>query len=472
MSKLNIISGWFLLMSFLALLSISLRAQSQWQPIQGQVSNKVYCFYTDTIDSVLYVGGMFKYINGIELNGIGYWDGSAWNDMDKGQQDCTLACSVILSITKYNGQIVAGGEFDSIGTISANSIASWDGSFWHPLADGLKDSVFINGMVYDMVVHNNELYVAGNFDSAGSIRSPNITKWDGSKWDSVGFPIPVHAIESYNGSIYSGTKGLWRYNGLVWEEVKDSNSVGIGGNVYALTVYQDMLVAGGWFHTSGGSPGNDIAGWDGNNWSDFNQGIAAGCSFFEIPINDLMVKGSTLYAGGNFSCIGSQTANWVARWNGNSWCGSQSTFEVTWPDLLSEGIYTLAEYKGGLVIGGLFHTIDGGEPGGLAILPDRNDLCKPVGISESMRPMETIQVYPNPASSLLSITLPLSHKANSSKRLITVFDILGNELLNQRISSQIEVYTLPVASFKSGTYFLKVSSYNRHSSVVKFSVIH
>jgi len=37
--------------------------------------------------------------------------------------------------------------------------------------------------------------------------------------------------------------------------------------VYALTEYDGKLVAGGYFRTAGSDSANDVAVWDGTNWS-------------------------------------------------------------------------------------------------------------------------------------------------------------------------------------------------------------
>jgi hypothetical protein len=89
------------------------------------------------------------------------------------------------AFAKFNGQIVAAGQFHDVGGTIFNNIAAWTGSGWVPLGSGL------NGPVRSLAVYNNELYAAGNFSQAGGQPANYIAKWNGSAWSSVGGSVTV-----------------------------------------------------------------------------------------------------------------------------------------------------------------------------------------------------------------------------------------------------------------------------------------
>jgi hypothetical protein len=69
----------------------------------------------------------------------------------------------------------------------------------------------------------------------------------------------------------------------------------------------------------------------------------------------------------------------------------------------------------------------------------------------------SLAVYPNPASQNLYIknTVTTGHSA-----IITITDILGNELLSQTVSTRENVFQINVSGLSAGMYFVKVVSEN------------
>ena len=45
------------------------------------------------------------------------------------------------ALTEYDGLLVAGGYFTLAGCASAQNIATWDGTSWSPLGEGLNQPV-------------------------------------------------------------------------------------------------------------------------------------------------------------------------------------------------------------------------------------------------------------------------------------------------------------------------------------------
>ena len=70
------------------------------------------------------------------------------------------------------------GGFNSIGGLTVNRIARWDGAKWHPLT-ACGDSPGVSGVVETLTVWNGFLVAAGGFTEAGRQTVNHIARWDG-----------------------------------------------------------------------------------------------------------------------------------------------------------------------------------------------------------------------------------------------------------------------------------------------------
>ena len=102
------------------------------------------------------------------------------------------------------------------------------------------------------------------------------------------------------------------------------------------------LYIGGSFTGVGETKANYIAKWDGNSWSALGSGLNG-------QVNALALSGSDLYAGGNFTTAGGGEATNIAKWNGSSWTALGSgmnsnvfALAVSGNDLYAGGAFTMA----------------------------------------------------------------------------------------------------------------------------------
>jgi hypothetical protein len=115
------------------------------------------------------------------------------------------------------------------------------------------------------------------------------------------------------------------------------------------------LYAGGDFTTIGSQTVNHVAKWNGTAWSPLGTGMDA-------SVRALAVDASgNLYAGGSFSIAGSVTAYRVAKWNGSAWSalGSGNMFG-------NLPIGTLVADGANLYAGGAFNQPNGAFTNGVA----------------------------------------------------------------------------------------------------------
>ncbi len=317
------------------------------------------------------------------------WAGSApldavvWDDVDgdgrRGAREPVLAARTIdpgyalLDLDRApEGKLAIGSAEEgapALELLPADD-CSWRGGF----AGMDLDDMPRTGAGYDDG-GGEQLYLGGNFTSAGDLVVNHVVRWNGTTWSAlpgsteIGTDGNVLAMETYDGYLYVGgsftragdlaVANLARWSATGWEAVGE-----VDGAVNALSLHNDgsgmKLYVGGSFAHAGGLAAGRIARFDGASWS--NVGPAAGFdgavwaleNYDDGPI-------TRLFAGGGFTSVaGPGAANHVARWDGAGW----STLG-TGPDNGVDGtVYDLAVFTeaagAALFVGGSFDTAQGG----------------------------------------------------------------------------------------------------------------
>jgi PKD repeat protein len=298
-------------------------------------------------EEYLYVGGEFTTVGGVSANNIAKWDGSSWSALGSGMDYEVRALAV-----DGDGNLYAGGDFTTAGGVSANYIAKWDGSNWSALGSGMSEYSWVSALAVDSA---GNLYASGHFTASGGVIAYHLAMWDGTSWSALGSGNGMSdlvyslAIDS-DGNLYAGgpfttaggasANNIARWNGTSWSALGS----GMGGNgiyVRALAVDSDgNLYAGGDFTIADGVSANYIAMWDGLNWSPLGSGM-------NNSINALAVDGlGNLYAGGAFTTAGGVKANRIALWDGSSWSALGSGLDYRVDALAVDGDDNL--YAGGM----------------------------------------------------------------------------------------------------------------------------
>jgi len=227
----------------------------------------------------------------------------------------------------YDSLLYVGGSFTQAGGNNiSRSIATWNSHNWGSLGAGTDHSI----TVFDILHYNNDLYIVGEFDSVSmgynNINAMNVARWnmDSLNWHSVGsgwmgsVVDDIHAVALYKGEIYVGgsfdeidyvhADNVAKWDGTQWSDV--------GGGIYwssiaCMAVYKDELYVGGIFNSA---IGNNITRWDGNEWKQVGEGTDGKVTtLFVDTVNDI------LYAGGGFLTAGGVIVSGIAKWDGNNW---------------------------------------------------------------------------------------------------------------------------------------------------------
>jgi len=323
-----------------------------WQPgftvadLDGDVDAMVV--WDDGSGPALYAGGSFASANGLIVNYVARWDGTAWSPLN-GPSGTGVDSSVNALAVFDDGSgpaLYVGGRFETAGGVTVNRIARWDGVDWSALNG--PSATGVGGWVNALAVYDDgagsALYASGWFATAGGVTVNHVARWDGTAWSDLSGPSGTglsgmsYALTTYDdgtgselfaGGIYTSAGGVTvnniaRWNGSAWSALDGPSGSGTNGSVFALTAYDDgsgpALYAGGQFWQAGGLTVNSVARWDGIAWSALTGPSGTGASSW---VSSLGVyddgTGPGLYVGGDFISAGGVTANRVARWDGAAW---------------------------------------------------------------------------------------------------------------------------------------------------------
>jgi len=241
----------------------------------------------------------------------------------------------------------------------------------------------VNGSVFAIAISGSDVYVGGNFTTAGSVSASNIAKWNSSTntWSALGSgvndrveAIAISGTEVYVGGLFSTAGGVSVNNIAKWNTVTNTWSAlgsGVGGTPFGLNPVNVIAVSGsdvyvgGGFSTAGGAQMNRIAKWNtaANTWSALGSGITG------VSVVEIVISGSEVYVGGFFTAAGGVSASNIARWNNTT-----QTWSALGSGLDGGGavVYTIAVSGSEIYAGGEFTTASGLQVNQIAKWDGRN----------------------------------------------------------------------------------------------------
>lgn len=288
---------------------------SVWSALGGGIcpsgSDWVEDMFVDAAGNV-YAGGDLEFDLPASC-GLVKWDGSSWADLGPYPDDVGSVEGLTLDPA---GHLHASFRQEVGGTTSRGLVAEWDGSDWAATTvDAEKLNVYAWAIIFDK---DGNLYAGGEFDSNGTdtVALNYVAKRanGSSLWSAVGagFNNEVNALVcDDSGNLYAGgeftadstfTTGfnyVAKWNGTEWLPLGD----GLNGEVHALAIDSEgNLYAGGFF--SGG-----VARWTGSEWETVGDGVTG------VVLALAADSDGALYVGGMFSKAGTVNAINVAKWS-------------------------------------------------------------------------------------------------------------------------------------------------------------
>lgn len=264
----------------------------------------------------------------------------------------------LYAATQFDGDLVVGGDFTSIGGVAANGVARWDGAAWHSLDSGVV------GRVHALVQHGTKLVAGGLFTQAGSFSATNVATWNGSFWAPLGNDLDdvVYALESYNGIIAAGAftelggpnlrRHVARWTGADWVGL-DS---GVDNTALSLHASGGTLYVGGLFANAGGQPAAGIASWDGADWAPLGDGVSSSLPFGFAAVEAISEWDDGIAVAGRFDFAGTSQASNVASWDGSGWNALGNGLSGT---QVPTGGFAIERFRSHLIVAGRFETAGG-----------------------------------------------------------------------------------------------------------------
>lgn len=369
----------------------------EWISLGGRTNGNVLCLVFDAEKGILYAGGDFDTICGIDASGIAQWNGTAWEPFD------TVPYAANISVTALElgpeGVLYAG---------MGGVVWKWDGSNWVALGAGtfhFPEKAWdynydeITGIAFNK--HNGRLYATGmdSFDSSSS--DVNITgryyigyalQWDGTSWSRIGtcngksklYPSKGrktscltldHSGNLYISGSFSTSNGCCmdyssKFNIIKWDGNKftniDASSARDIQTMY--TDHNDRLFIGGFIHNLDTTIAKGVAEYRDGRYISFGKSRSG------IPISDLAFDNKgVLWANRLYMVRGSTDySDRTSRFDGSVWREDEITpivkngMVVFLKDTIGSGIYNLlyrikafAEGKDGeLYAGGYFDSVN------------------------------------------------------------------------------------------------------------------
>jgi trimeric autotransporter adhesin len=216
----------------------------------------------------LYIVGQFSAPGNVA--GVGRWDGTAFRQVG------TLLTQRARCAVSFNGELYIGGDFTAVaGVPGTAALARWNGSAWQPVGTGLTRAGG-GASARALLVTADGLVVAGDFDTAGGLASPDVAIWNGAQWSAragldAGSSFRINAITMHEGALHAAgmhanSTPVWRWDAgqNAWTPLASSTS----GEVFTLASFADHLYAGGNFLSINAVQAPlRLAKWDGQAWT-------------------------------------------------------------------------------------------------------------------------------------------------------------------------------------------------------------
>jgi hypothetical protein len=262
-----------------------------------------------------------------------------WSSLGTGSSNGVLGGVFALAVV--GNEVYVGGEFDSAGGVSANRVARFNTqtNTWSSLGTGSSNGVSRGGVsgglvptVFALAVVGNEVVVGGWFTSAGGVSANNVARFNTQT--------------------------------NTWSTLGTGSSNGVNDEVRELAVVGNEVVVGGRFTSAGGVSANRVARFNTqtNTWSTLGTGSSNGVSGILASVLALAVVGNEVYVGGYFDSAGGVSANSVARFNTqtNTWSslGTGSSNGVSVGGVFG-GVEALAVSGNEVYVGGRFTSAGG-----------------------------------------------------------------------------------------------------------------
>jgi len=429
---------------------------SNWKTFgYGIGSGEIKCFYEDTVENLLIVGGVYKYIDSVYTKGLSMYDGTSWQKCHN--LNIPSYGYTVSSIIKYKDTLYIGGNFwtiwngDTIG-----NIAKWDGTNWTGLP-------FLTGAIRNMRIIDDKLYILTDSVSVNGMQINHILIYDGEHYSAFD-PLPpdylyiLTDITYYKNEYYVGgefnnsdysLQDIIKFNGTEWSDVGGSLKGGMAG-VNKMIVYNDELIVAGSIWIGDGNAGNSTQKWNGEEWSPFINMRDEDFNYNTFSdVFDMKIHNDKLYISGMFSYANDMPCNRLLVYHVNEIC----TFIN---EVHSGPAGPIGFYNDTLIIANI-DSIEHVDVNRIAkwVGGENYDTCSVLQFVQQVNnEVNNIMIYPNPTNSTFNIKLNTKTPLETQ---ISIFSINGSKIFEKQFyqTNEIRINNLHL---EKGVYFMKIKT--------------
>ena len=426
----------------------------KWETIDSTAWESVRVSYYDSLTGNYYLGGRFDTLFGVSAYGIIGYDGTNWFPMGSGTN------GVVLSIIRFNGDLLIAGAFDSIGNVPIKApIAKWSGTDWVSV-DTMShfDDKFLSPNLFpdiqDLCEYGGKLYLCGDFMAWPNSQNPNgyadLARFNGSYIESFMFPwVRVNCshcgLEVFKGELYigkdAGTQdtcvGVQKTipEGLLKIDTTCGHFIQIGQ--WPITDLNEMYATDSLLYIGMDFPsptmGYYITGYDGTNFNPIGDGLNAPVGRIKKYRGKLVILGVFT---GNYS--NTTYLPYIAQLDGVNWVPLGSTCD------LSYGIQYISVIDTFIIASGFFDSCGVNPVGSIVMFPGSIMTGTSPSIGPTFNPRLIVENG--------IIKIEMNSLVQTENYILVLYDKLGRQL-SRKDCCEMNVSNLSIAP---GIYFLNV----------------
>ncbi len=304
-------------------------------------------------------------------SGIAKWNGTQWEEVEI---DNTILPTNIEDMSVLNGELIINGSFSSYLTGQAvfgilrlqnNKFVKYNIATSNIIENvnkvvGNQNSMYIysdnrilqknalqwneitnNIMVNDMLLLDDDLIIAGDFDNIATKTVNHIARYHAGTWQNIGSGLEkpvthIEIIKNQNNDThilaigdFTWAKGVSEIK--VWNNTKWEPYGGVDDQIYCTFLKDNMVYIGGKFQEAYNSDADNVVIFDYNANKHWQQIIYKTDLFntFNDKVFTLAKHGNYIYIGGSFTAVGNIDATGIAKWDGYKWYSLSSGINGT-----------------------------------------------------------------------------------------------------------------------------------------------
>ena len=374
---------------------------------------------------------------------------------------------MIQDVARMHNRLYVAGNFDHVNDnpdTTKRFIVRQNGNNWESIG-------YFNNPISAMTADSNNIYVCGYFTQINNEPIKYLARYDGTTWHSIPdseiYDPSLHDIQMYNGDLYvagdfsyaDSIKNMMYYHDGEWHGLGNNPSL-FGIDVTRLTVWHNELYISGDFIMGTGEIHNHLLKWDGETVS------APWPTFYDFQGNSdtygsglvwMVPSTNYLYVCGSVQSIGNTEVDHVARYDGSQWCAmhtSNTTFPTASIFAYHDSLYAYLYYafSGNDPPTGLYKWIGGDDVGP----------CSEAVTGTEEVLYRKLSVHPNPTHNEIYV--------DNLHGLVNyhLYDLLGRIVKEGKTSCSGQ-FKLDLTGITTGTYLLHIDgkTVNYSTKVVK-----